>query len=102
MAGQRRGEPGGDAPRGGNRPRRLVALLLATGLALGAAAGCDAGVRVAGFGTAGGTGGGTSGAGSGASALLGTWRNLSSLVLSTGETVVFDVRWRFGAGCGFS
>ena len=76
-------------------------MLLATGLALGATIGCDAGIRVTGFGQAGGGAGGStggSGGGGGSSALAGTWRNLSSLVLSTGETVVFDVRWSFGAG----
>ncbi|MFN2571551.1 MAG: hypothetical protein ABR537_08080 [Gemmatimonadales bacterium] len=66
---------------------------------------CDAGLRVTGFGTTGGGGGGgtggggTGGGGTNASALSGTWRNVSSLALSSGETAVFDVRWTFdGAG----
>ena len=68
----------------------MVALLLAIG-------GCDAGIRVAGFGTTGGGSGGAGGGSGGASAIIGTWRNLSSLVLGTGETVVLDVRWSFDA-----
>lgn len=64
---------------------------------------CDGGLRVVGFGTTGGTGGGGGGGGTGggsgggASALVGTWRNLSSRVLSTGETLILDVRWSFDA-----
>jgi hypothetical protein len=49
-----------------------------------------------GFGTTGGTRG--TGGTSGAAALAGTWRNLSTLVLSSGETAAFDVRWSFDAG----
>jgi hypothetical protein len=49
-----------------------------------------------GFGTTGRTGGTRSG--NTASALIGTWRNLSTLVMSTGETLVLDVRWQFDAG----
>ena len=97
MAGQRRGELGSNAERSRTRGRRLAALLLAAGTAatLGA---CDAGTRVVGFGTTGGGGGGGTGTGGGgASALVGTWRNVSSLVLASGETVVFDVRWSFDA-----
>lgn len=45
--------------------------------------------------TGGGTGGGSTGGGSGA--LVGTWRNLSTLPLSDGGTAVFDVRWSFDA-----
>ncbi|MDP3910046.1 MAG: hypothetical protein Q8Q14_06615 [Gemmatimonadales bacterium] len=70
----------------------LGALLLAGALA------CDSGLRVVGYGQTGGGGGGTGGgAGGGAATLVGVWRNLSSLVLSSGETVVFDVRWSFGS-----
>lgn len=92
MAGQRRGEPGGDPGRRGGSRGRLAALLLAA--ALSATGGCDGGVRVVGYG---GRTGGTGGTGSGAGALVGVWRSVSSLGLSTGETVVFDVRWSFGA-----
>ena len=45
--------------------------------------------------TGGGTGGGSTGGVSGA--LVGTWRNLSTLPLSDGGTAVFDVRWSFDA-----
>jgi len=94
MVGQRRSEPGGNAGRRWIRSARLAVLLLGTA----AGAGCDAGIRVVGFGTTGGGGtGGTGGGGGGASALVGTWRNLSSLVLSSGETLVLDVRWTFDA-----
>jgi hypothetical protein len=60
---------------------------------------CDAGTRIVGFGTTGGggAGGGTGTGGGSASALIGTWRNLSSLTLASGEIVVFDVRWSFDA-----
>lgn len=50
----------------------------------------------------GGGGGSGGGAGGGASALVGTWRNLSTLILSSGETLVLDVRWSFDAGGGCS
>jgi hypothetical protein len=60
--------------------------------------GCDAGIRVVGFGTTGGgTSGGGGGGGSNPAALAGTWRNVSTLMLSSGETAVFDVRWTFDA-----
>jgi hypothetical protein len=73
----------------------LAGTLLAT-LAIGAGA-CDSGLRVVGYGQTG--GGSAGGPGGGASAtLVGVWRNVSSLVLGTGETVVFDVRWSFGSG----
>lgn len=102
MAGQRRGEPGSNAQRRRRRGRRLAALLLAAATAATLAA-CDAGIRVAGFGSAGGGGtGGTGSGGGGASALVGTWRNLSTLILSSGETLVLDVRWSFDAGGGCS
>jgi hypothetical protein len=62
---------------------------------------CDAGVRVVGFGTTGGsrTGGGS---GSGSAALVGAWRNVSTLMLSNSGTLVLDVRWSFDAGGGCS
>jgi hypothetical protein len=93
VVGQRRSEPGGNAGRRWIRSARLAVLLL--GIAAGA--GCDAGIRVVGFGTAGGGGGGGTGAGGGATGLVGTWRNLSSLALSSGETLILDVRWSFDA-----
>lgn len=101
MAGQRWGEPGSNAQRRRRRGRRLATLLLAATATLAA---CDVGTRVTGFGTAGGGGGpgGGSGGGGGASALVGTWRNLSTLILSSGETLVLDVRWSFDAGGGCS
>ena len=74
----------------------MAALLLSALALLG---GCDGGVRVVGFGTTtDGTDGrgGNGGAGS-ASALVGIWRNLSSLALSSGETLILDVRWQFDA-----
>jgi hypothetical protein len=57
---------------------------------------------VTGFGTTGGGtgGGGGVGGGGGAGALVGTWRNLSSLSLSDGGTLVLDVRWVFDASNG--
>lgn len=69
---------------------------LLAALAAGAGA-CDSGLRVVGYGT---TGGGSTGGGGGGGAsatLVGVWRNVSSLILGSGETVVFDVRWSFGA-----
>lgn len=57
---------------------------------------CDTGLRVVGYGQTGGSTAG--GSGSGAASLVGVWRNVSSLILDSGETVVFDVRWSFGAG----
>lgn len=66
-------------------------------LAVGGGA-CDTGLRVVGYGTTGGGSTGGGGGGGGASAtLVGVWRNVSSLILGSGETVVFDVRWSFGA-----
>ncbi len=88
--------------RSHHRARACAALLLA-GVLLGA---CDGGVRVVGFGTTGGAGstggtGGTGGTGS-PSALAGTWRSLSTLVLSGGGTMVLDLRWTFDATGGCS
>lgn len=79
----------------------MVALLLVVLLA--AAWSCDSGLRVVTPGRTGGggtTGGGTGGGGSGA--LVGTWRNLRTLTLSSGQTLVLDVRWSFDAGAGCS
>jgi hypothetical protein len=73
----------------------LVGGALLAALAAGGGA-CDSGLRVVGYGTTG--GGSTAGGGGGASTtLVGVWRNVSSLMLGSGETVVFDVRWSFGA-----
>lgn len=71
--------------------RRLLAAVALAGLIA-----CDSGIRVVGYGqTAGSTGGGGTGGG-GSNALVGVWRSLSSLLLSTGETMILDVRWSFG------
>ncbi|MGH7529035.1 MAG: hypothetical protein ACREMN_01490 [Gemmatimonadales bacterium] len=63
-------------------------------------AACDTGLRVVGYGTAGSGGGSgvTGGTGGGAAALVGVWRSVSQLPLSSGEIRVLDVRWTFGSG----
>jgi hypothetical protein len=63
---------------------------------------CDAGTRIIGFGTTGGGGSGGGAGGGGGSGLTGTWRNLTSFILTTGETVVLDVRWSFSGAGGCS
>jgi len=53
---------------------------------------------VTGVGGGGGAGGGGGGGGGGASAaLVGTWRHVSTLITSNGETIVSDTRWTFGS-----
>lgn len=97
MAGQRRGESGSHALRRSRRGRGggLAALLLVSA-AIATLGACDAGTRIIGYGTTGGGGSGSGGGGgTGGSSLTGTWRNLSSLMLSTGGTLVLDVRWSF-------
>lgn len=81
----------------------MVALLLIALLA--ASWSCDSGLRVVTPGTTGGggtggggTGGGGTGGTGGSNALVGTWRSLQTLTLSSGETLVLDVRWSFDAG----
>ena len=61
------------------------------------ALGCDAAaVRLGGpRGIAGGTGGGGGGA---SSSVVGNWRNIYQTILTTGELLVVETRWRFGAG----
>lgn len=74
----------------GHRGRALAALALALLL------GCDNGLRVVGYGQTGGTGTGA-GTGGGSTSLVGVWRNVSTLALSSGETLILDMRWSFGA-----
>ena len=89
-----------DVDRGrGFRPR-LPALVLAA--SLGASLACPVGsnriigVTSGGGGGSGGSGGG--GGGGGSSALVGSWRHLSTFFTMDGETIVSETRWSFGGG----
>jgi len=42
-------------------------------------------------------GGGGAGGGGTSAAIVGTWRHVSTLITSNGETVVSDTRWSFGS-----
>ncbi len=64
-----------------------------------ATAACPIDSRVSGpLSAGGGTGGGGGAGGTGAASVLGTWRNLTSLLTTTGDTVISDTRWTFAAG----